>query len=474
MTDSRTTVRTFDTICDVCLRDLDTGALVQDGDKIYFTRTCPEHGKRSLLFSQNGDDYVRFDRAYHSVFHKGEPPAPVQNAYFILTGTCNQGCSYCLMESNNGGFYNKYDLRRFETDLMRWKGDRVSLLGGEPLCHPQFFDFAEATFRYGKKLILMTNGLVLSDGAAVRRLVDIARGRPWEVQMTFEGFSPALWGHLRAKNARERKLDALANLEKYGVATTLHVTFPPGSFETNLRRSAIREVIQYAMEHDFVHNIGFQSASALGGARDAALDQLAPTDRVMDMVVESSPVPMVRRHVYTTQKLIFLMTGLMQQPWCEHTHMAMLFRAGQEWLTLDQLLDCDALDRRLDRYFTGRPVARAQMLRALAVDVIACVRPRRALTLALLAAGMVPSLYKEFDRSKVPRTLLPIGASMLCDRYNLDRSVQRRCDKMSHSAEYGTVVVESCCEFVIRDLRRRVAEEQGAVERGTHRLPVVG
>jgi pyruvate-formate lyase-activating enzyme len=459
---SATAGRRFQSVCDLCLRDV-PGHVERDEANVFLVRECPEHGARRFLTSRNGAAFERFDRAYHALFPDDAPPHPPANSYFFITDACNQGCTYCLNEANAYAYFGEYDLERFAADVRAWSGDCVGLAGGEPFSHPRFFEFARIVRAHGKKLRVCTNGLALADEAVVRRLLEVS-GHRCEVRMTFEGFTPACYEHLPVARVRERKLAALANLEKHGVPAALCLTFDPARsrLPAAARQATMRAIIEYAMAHDFIRALAFQSAVAVGGARDLSAGEVMSVDRMMDDIAAAAPVALERRHLYVAQKLMGVATALLRLPLCENSQFAALFRVGSRWVGLDYFFDCDALDQRLDQRLRQAPVTRGRLLQALMIDVLATARLRRLPSFLRLAWQVLPVFWRRFDLSRVPRSILPLASTTACDRHNYDASLARRCDKWGSSMVRGTVVHELLSAMTIRQLREREGAPDGS------------
>jgi uncharacterized radical SAM superfamily Fe-S cluster-containing enzyme len=449
--------RAFPSICDVCLSDA-PGRVERTGDEVFLVRDCPTHGVRRFLVSSNGADFERYDRFRIACLPDDTAPVAPSKTFFFITPACNQGCTYCLNEANAYTYFDAYDLDRFDADVGALPGDSVSVVGGEPFSHPRFFEFAQIVRRHGKKVLVFTNGLALADERNVARLVEVSGGH-CEVYMTFEGFSPELYAHLTTGRVRERKLAALANLEKHGVPIGLHHTVPPHSQQAPdvNQAAAMRSLITYAMEHDAVRALAFQAVVAVGGARHLAADEVASVDRAMDEIIGALPVKIDRREVYTVQKLFGLVSGLLRMPRCPHMQFVVLFRTHQRWAGLETFLDCERLDRRLDKHLDGRPLTRGRMLRSLLMDVAAAVRWRQLPALLRLAWQVFPVFVRQLDIAHIPKTILPIVATTVCDRFNYDDTLARRCDKLVHSNVRGQVVAELASQMSLRQLQERAS-----------------
>ncbi|GMV42883.1 MAG: hypothetical protein AMXMBFR64_45990 [Myxococcales bacterium] len=457
-------LRPLRSLCDVCLEPGD-GELRSDATTVALVKRCAEHGERMVPLSHNGDDYLRLDRAFHTLFPPHEPPQPTVDTYYFITNACNLGCGYCLTEANRYPYFEDYPLVDFEQRLRGYSGEKVSLIGGEPLSHPRFFDFVGAVRRARKTLVVYTNGLAFADEATVRRLVQEA-GRV-EVRMTFEGFEEADYRHLPVGRVRERKLLALDNLERHGVSTVLGHTIAPGE-ETSYGAAQLQRLLAYAQGHDFVRGLTFQGTAALGGTRDAPPASLLSVDAVMDRVVGAlaDQAPFPRRQVYVAQKLVYLLARLFDLPICAYVQAALLFRVGDRWVGLDDLVDCDALDARLDRRVERwRSWSRPRQALALAADLLATARPQRLPSLLRLGLETLPVFLRRLDFGSIPRSVLPLVSITICDRYNYDEAVGRRCEKGVQSVVRGQVVTELCSEMAIRQLRERVGGEPAGAPR---------
>jgi MoaA/NifB/PqqE/SkfB family radical SAM enzyme len=108
-------------------------------------------------------------------------------AHLELTYSCNWRCGFC---------YNprRFDRRRLRLaeweavlDGLRAMGTlTVTLTGGEPLTHPEFFEIAEAVRRRAFALRIFTNGSLVTDAVAAR----ITALRPLAVELSLHGATP--------------------------------------------------------------------------------------------------------------------------------------------------------------------------------------------------------------------------------------------------------------------------------------------
>ena len=106
------------------------------------------------------------------------------SAYAELTYACNWRCVFCYNPRHN-------DVRRMNLgewspvleSLRRLGTLQLTLTGGEPLAHPEFFDIAATARRMAFALRIFTNGALI-DGEAARR---IAAFDPLAVELSLHG-----------------------------------------------------------------------------------------------------------------------------------------------------------------------------------------------------------------------------------------------------------------------------------------------
>ena len=463
-------LRTFDSICDACLQPVPSHVECAGRD-VLLVRNCPQHGRREYRTSRNGQAYLNFDQfRLETMPPSGQGPEP-SKSFFFITPSCNQGCSYCLNEANEFRYFDDYDAATFAQQLAQSKLRKIALVGGEPFAHPRFWELVQVVRSHGKSLQLYTNGLALADRALVQRLVEAA-GPDCEIFMTFEGFEPELYEWVGAGRVRERKLAALKNLEEFQLATTFHQTVPPEPYQSAIvsQVQAARELAQYALEHGYVRALAFQSIVAIGGARGLSAQEVTSVDLTMDRVLESLPVVVTRSEIYALQKIFALLSGVMRLPRCPHLQFAVLVREAGSWHGLDRYLHIRRLNRRLDARLRGRRWSRAEMLWALIVDTLASVRWRQLPRLMRLALQVWPVLRGGLDASRIPRNILPVAASTVCDRFNYDADLVPGCDKRVFSTVEGRVIAELAAEMSLRQMRQRAEHEDDDTLRMPSRL----
>jgi len=394
------------------------------------------------------------------LFPPDEPASEGGEPYFFITNRCNQGCDYCLTEANRHDYFGDYDIEQFDRDMRSSKCSKVDLFGGEPLMHPRFFEFVERIAAAGKTTVILSNGRAFADEGVVLRLVKASGGRCF-VRITFEGFDVGNYAHLRDRRLADLKLAAIANLKKHGVPMALAhtVNLDDQRDEDRLRRT-MRSIIEFTMQERFVSGCTFTSVTALGAARSNRPEEVLSVDRLMDRLLAACPVAIERNHVYLGQQAAFFVGRIVDVPMCEYKQAAMLFRRGGKWVGLNDLFDCQRLERRFDRRIAGPRLGRFRQLLGLIADLAASVRLSRLPWLAGFAVKTLPLLWSGLDYRRIPKEILLLNVSTTCDPNGFDASIARRCERPSYAMAGNRLRTGLSAHLLIEFLRERAAADQ--------------
>lgn len=141
-----------------------------------------------------------------------------------ITRRCNLRCRHCYSDSEPFGYSGELDFRDCKIiidDLVRFGVAKLSLCGGEPLTHPDFFAIARYASERGLQLSLSTNGTLLHRATAysLRAIgfthVEISLDGVGDTHDTFRG----------QQGAFERAVTAFRNCERVGQKAWLRLNF---------------------------------------------------------------------------------------------------------------------------------------------------------------------------------------------------------------------------------------------------------
>ena len=267
-------------LCSSCLRRVDAKVIFED-DKVFMLKRCPEHGREKVLIAtdieyyRNTRNFVKrseMPRIFNTHTHFGCPYdcglCPDHEPHSCLTivevtDRCNLACPTCYAESSpHHGRHRTLEEIEWMLDIVvanEGQPDVVQISGGEPTVHPQFFEILDIAKRKPiRHLMLNTNGIrIAKDPAFVRRLASYMPD--FEVYLQFDSFKKEALETLRGEDLRAVRRQALENLNRENLSTTLVVTLQKG-----LNDDEIGEIIRYGLQQPCVRGVTFQPTQVAG------------------------------------------------------------------------------------------------------------------------------------------------------------------------------------------------------------------
>jgi uncharacterized radical SAM superfamily Fe-S cluster-containing enzyme len=267
-------------LCETC-RSLVPAKIQIFGDEVWYEKRCQQHGVQSTLISTDAaywkrcKDYIKpGDRplAFQTRTDDGCPydcglcPDHEQHSCLALieiTDHCNLTCSVCFAESSpqRSKHLPVATVERMLDALVASEGepDLVQISGGEPTLHPDFFAILDAVrARPIRHVMINTNGIrIARDPDFAARLAQGKRGL--EVYLQFDSLGRDALMDLRGADLRRVREEALENLEKHGVSTTLVVTVKRG-----VNDDEIGAIVRHALEWRCVRGVTFQPVQDAG------------------------------------------------------------------------------------------------------------------------------------------------------------------------------------------------------------------
>lgn len=335
---------TTSSICSTCLRPVEAKIIFKD-DKVYMDKWCSAHGTERVLMS----DDVAFYRTGREVYVK-DPEMPQQfNApmkygcpydcglcpdhmqhscltVIELTDQCNLNCPICYAESgtNTGEHRSFEDILKMLDAPVANEGapDVVQLSGGEPTLHPRFFDIlTEAKKRPIKHLMINTNGIRLAkEPEFCERIASFGKGI--EIYLQFDSFEPAVLKTLRGADLTSIRMQALENLNRLNISTTLVVTLQKG-----VNDHEIGKIIEFGLKQRCVRGVTLQPIQNAGRVQhyDPAQHRLLVSE--------------IRRKI-AEQTDVFTLEDVIPVP-CNPDTLAMAYaiKLGEKTLPLTRFID---------------------------------------------------------------------------------------------------------------------------------------
>ncbi|MCB1608459.1 MAG: radical SAM protein [Xanthomonadales bacterium] len=267
-------------LCEQCCALVPAKVLLQEG-RVYYHKRCPSHGVHKTLISTDGDYYQLAKtflkpgdrpRFFHSRTDYGCPldcglcPDHEQHSCLAILEVnqhCNLSCPTCFASSSPAasGVRDLATIEAMMDALVAAEGepDLLQISGGEPTLHPQIFEIlALAKRKPIRHLMLNTNGLrIAREPDFVMRLAEYAPG--FEIYLQFDSLRAEALKTIRGADLRRIRQQALENLERAGLATTLVCTIRRGANEDECG-----EIVRHALQWSCVRGVTFQPTQDSG------------------------------------------------------------------------------------------------------------------------------------------------------------------------------------------------------------------
>ena len=264
-------------ICSMCGEIVPAQYEVRDNEQVFFTRSCPSHGRVDTDLGFHAAYYrksfqvekimiARYGDGGDTDISKGLSPFPLRKpaglAILEVTERCNLTCPMCYAFSSPSE--RDYSLEEIETRLdqliaVEGKGISLQISGGEPSVRKDLDKIAALVKRKGfGQLEMVSNGIRLArEPEFAEKLVE------WgftSVYLQFDSTRPEDIFKLRGEDLWDVRVKAIAALEKVKLPSTLAVSLYDG-----LNSDQIQQVIHFAWQHpDTVCAIAFQAATPFG------------------------------------------------------------------------------------------------------------------------------------------------------------------------------------------------------------------
>lgn len=152
---------------------------------------------------------------------------PPRTLTLAITGACNLSCSHCWVgagEPASAGHVPLRTLRRVIGEFAALGGEGVRLTGGDPLCHPHWFELLRFARSAGFGAVgLQTNAMLIDDrSAALLRELDFDG---LNIQVSFDGATAATHDYVRGAGAFASLMQGMRRLVREGLGPRLSIFF---------------------------------------------------------------------------------------------------------------------------------------------------------------------------------------------------------------------------------------------------------
>jgi len=267
-------------LCATCLEPVPAKVIIE-GERVYYLKRCRQHGPEKVLIADDAD-YWRRQKDW---LKPGDRPLVTQSrteagcpfdcglcpdheqhsclAIVEVNQACNLACPVCFADAtDHAGSHRPLAEIEAMLDLLvasEGEPDLVQLSGGEPTIHPDFFailDMCKA--RPIRHVMINTNGIrIAQDPAFVDRLASYAPRL--EVYLQFDSLNDEALLHLRGARLSRIRRQALEQLERVGLSTTLVAVVKRG-----VNDHEVPAIIRHALEWACVRGVTFQPVQDAG------------------------------------------------------------------------------------------------------------------------------------------------------------------------------------------------------------------
>ena len=326
----------LETVCPQCIScgktSQDTpfieGMLISRGGKIWMKRFCPDHGESESLYEE--DENIWKSRFGWSVptstvtpdriewksglgdYANGLPGSHGQHTCILLlniTELCNFSCPTCFASANGPGHHSELPSRPSLSEIsatcdamIEREGGQIGVVmlsGGEPTLRK---DLPKILQLLAKKritrVIVNTNGRrIARDHEFVKVLSDLSDRV--EIYLQFDSFEKKASIVLRGEDVTNEKLQAIAELMKAKICTTLVPTVALG-----VNDHEVGDIFRFGLKQPYVMGIAFQPVFGSGrGNQVHATSRITPTgiisrlsSQAPDLVSNADFVPLPCSH----------------------------------------------------------------------------------------------------------------------------------------------------------------------------------
>jgi 7,8-dihydro-6-hydroxymethylpterin dimethyltransferase len=261
--------------------------IVEENGRILMRKVCERHGPFEDVLSTNPAFTRRienlffgrdFEIAEDGDMHRHGASSMRYGRGTVLTvdltNRCNMMCGPCFMDANQVGYVHEPDLEMVKGILDRavsFKPRRQMIIlfsGGEPTLAPFFLEAVAYAKKIGfYRILAATNGIRFAQSEEFTRQAQEAGLHGTYLQ--FDGVTNEQNRHRGVANLLDVKLQAIENMARVGMKTTLVTTIVNG-----VNNDAIGPIVDFAVRNiDKVQTVVFQPISFSG--RDEEIDDEA-------------------------------------------------------------------------------------------------------------------------------------------------------------------------------------------------------
>ena len=352
------------TLCPVCNNVLDA-EVVEEEDKIWLTRTCPDHGSFRHLYWSDPAMYHRFeafDRLGKGIEnpqkHRTNLSCPLDCglcnehtsqtllANIDLTNRCNLACDFCFVNANACGYIYEPSFDQV-LDMMRLLRSQkpiptpaIQFAGGEPTMREDLMEIIRKAKEMGfQQVQIATNGIKIARDVEYVRALKAAGLST--IYLHFDGVTRETDPYVR------QHMKAVDNCMEVGQGVVLVPTIINGRNDFE-----VGDIIKYAASHiKTVRGVNFQPVAFTGAASDDDIREERITIPDLAARIEELTGGVIRKNdfypvpcVVAISDLVEEYTGRSQVRFTAHPHCGAatyVFVTEQGMMPINRMINVD-------------------------------------------------------------------------------------------------------------------------------------
>jgi hypothetical protein len=256
--------------------------ILEEGGKVIMRKVCDKHGPFEDVLSTSPEFTRRIEGLFFGrdfrcseddhVHRHGNSSIKFGRGAVLtvdLTNRCNMMCNPCFMDANQVGYVHQPEFEDIKAILDRavsYKPRRQVIIlfsGGEPTLSPFFIEAVAYAKKIGfYRVLAATNGIRFAQSEDFTRQAHEAGLHGAYLQ--FDGTCEESNSHRGVGNLFDVKLQAIENMAKVGMKTTLVTTIVNG-----VNNQGIGSIVDFAARNvDKIQTIAFQPVSFTGRDED--------------------------------------------------------------------------------------------------------------------------------------------------------------------------------------------------------------
>ena len=445
------TIKETKSLCPECLQVL-PATIFEEDNKVYITKTCPQHGKTTELYWSDYDLYQKANE-FEEIGTGLENPRTQTKlgcpldcgicpehkshtglAIIDVTNRCNLTCPVCFANAAAAGYVYEPTKQQIFDMLENLKQNKpvqppgLQFSGGEPTIRKDLPELIKKAKELGFHHVeVNTNGLRLAnDLKFAETLVEAGLST---IYLQFDGLTPDVYKFTRGLDLLDIKMKAIENCRKAGLSIVLVVTLVKG-----VNDHQIGDIIRFAKDNfDIVRCVNVQPVSICGRIAQDEREKMRITipDFMKDVeeqtedkikVSDFYPVPVV----VPLSKAVASLKDKRYVEFTAHQHCGMatyLFIEDDDMIPINRYGNVDKFIESMTKVYEDAKKGNKKRAKLRLVGTLRHIKfgLLRKYLLPILKSGSYESL------GKLHRKMLLISAMHFMDPYNFDLQRVQRC-----------------------------------------------